>query len=220
MKKGGGIIILEGADCSGKSTLAKAIVGSVVDDGGDALYLHGRPWVGTVRREHVRMMIQARDAAHHGSIVVMDHFWVAEQLYGAEYRGGAAYDPTMIDQVMRDLCAQLVMCVPSNSTLQAKRHAERRKLGKEEFDKASGIIGRYASAMNGRYKTGSAYIDEMKVPIFCNRDDVIHYDIDTATINISGDSCVVTIGGGTAIFAANLVALVRRDFEGAYGRER
>lgn len=137
------MISLEGADCSGKSTLAEAIVKRVVAEGGDLLYLHGSPWPGTVQREHARMLSQAQNAVEREAVVVLDHFWIAEQLYGMEYRGAVGYDPTGIDHAMKAMGAVICLCVPNDLVAQVTRHASRRAKGQEHFDQARGIVERY-----------------------------------------------------------------------------
>ncbi len=179
-KREGAIIILEGADASGKSTLALAIAAEAVAQGSDFTYLHGQPWPGTVVEEHQRMATEALRAVVRGSVVVFDHFWIAEQLYGAEYRGAPAYDPTLIDQEMRLNGALLVLCVPTNLSAQIARHAERRAKGKEHFDHATGIVTRYAELCAGNAdKKGDGYLDRVTRSCrFFHRDDSMHYDMD------------------------------------------
>lgn len=178
--RSGAIIVLDGADASGKSTLAKAIMSEVVDDGGDFLYLHGLPWPGKVWGEHMRMLDQARDAARREEVVVIDHYWIAEQLYGAEYRGGPAYDPTFIDQQLQSLGAISVLCVPCDLEAQAHRHKERRRLGLEEFEHARGIIRRYYDLAHGNVAhPGDGYLDKyVRHQDWAARKDAFVYEMD------------------------------------------
>ena len=172
-------IVLEGADNSGKTTLSLAIADRVMQEGGDFMYLHGRPWVGTVLREHTRMAGHAAIAGR-DTVVVMDHFWIAEYLYGFEYRGKPAYDVKPMDATMQQLRALIVLCVPTNLVAQTERHLERRAKGKEEFAQASGIIRRYADLWHGnRSHKGDGYLDAaIRGETFCQRNDVVRYDMD------------------------------------------
>jgi len=180
MSKDGAIIILEGADAAGKSTLALAIGAEVIAQGSDFLYLHGQPWPGVVYKEHCRMRDHSIAAANAGAVAVLDHFWIAENLYGTEYRGAPAYDPANIDAEMRSVGALLVLCVPTNLSAQVARHAERHARGKEHFDRASGIIARYAELCAGNAdKKGDGYLDVITRRCrFFHRDDTMHYDMD------------------------------------------
>ncbi len=177
----GAIIILEGADCSGKTTLALSIGAHVLETGGDFLYLHGSPWPGTVEREHMRMeAIATAGALYYGQVVVLDHFWIAEQVYGMTYRKAPAYDPTQLDSRMRTLGAMLVLCVPMNRILQVKRHRDRHAAGKEHFSDASDVIRRYADLQSGHANCDDAsYVGYLtRLGAFSLRADVQPYDID------------------------------------------
>lgn len=175
------IIILEGADASGKSTLANEIAKDAIEDGREFVYYHGQPWPGKVEWQHKARMLGAIQNANEGRTVVLDHYWVAEQLYGAEYRGGPAYDPKEIDEAMQRQGASIVLCVPSDLEAQARRHAERRAKGLEHFEKAKGIIQRYADLCHGNLAhPGDNYLDKyIRHQDFCNRPDVIRYNMDS-----------------------------------------
>lgn len=175
----GCILILEGADCAGKSTLAATLGQLAIGEGTDFLYLHGSPWPGTVAAEHSRMQAQA-EAASHRAVVVIDHFWVAEQLYGQEYRGEAAYDPARLDEAMQAAGAMLVLCVPTDLDAQARRHAQRRAQGLEHFEQARGVIVRYADLWHGNLAhPGDSYLGRYtRHQDFSLRPDVRRYDMD------------------------------------------
>lgn len=145
----GAIVVLEGADCAGKSTLAKAVLAQAVDNRLDAAYLHGLPWVGRVLAEHLRVFKEATALADRGGVAVVDHYTVAESLYGAEYRDGPAYDVSRIEEALELVGALRVFCVPTDLQAQIERHAKRRAKGKEDFASASGIVSRYADLVHG-----------------------------------------------------------------------
>jgi len=176
----GCLIILEGADASGKTTLAEAIAERVMEvEGGDVLYLHGKPWPGRVLMEHTRMIGHAGIAGR-DTVVIMDHFWIAEQLYGEEYRGGGAYPPADMDDLASDkLKGLIVLCVPMDLDAQIARHAKRRGEGKEHFETATGIVRRYADLWHGnKDKQGTGYLDAaIRGGNFKDRPDVWRFDM-------------------------------------------
>lgn len=175
----GAFLILEGADCSGKSTLALALGQQAMADGCDFLYLHGSPWPGEVELQHERMRNQAIDALREEAVVVIDHYWVAEQLYGAEYRGAPAYDPTLIDESTLEYGSVMALCVPHDADRQVKMHAERRARGEEHFEKSRGIVERYyALAYGNPNAKGDEYLDRAtREGKFASRPDVVLYDM-------------------------------------------
>ena len=188
-KRGAGILILEGADCSGKTTLAHAIATNVMENGGDFLYLHGSPWPGRVVEEHQRMAQQANDAINRGNtFVVIDHFWIAEQIYGAVYRGGPGYDNNMVnalDKTMNNLGALIILCVPTNLEAQIERHLSRFIKGGEHFGDASKVVARYSDLWHGNLAhPGNSYIDKfIQHQDFKLRADVVRYDMDANKLN-------------------------------------
>jgi hypothetical protein len=189
----GSIIILEGADAAGKTTLAGCIAEAVMLKGGDFLYLHGSPWPSTVVVEHTRMERQAIEAADNGATVVLDHFWIAEQLYGAEYRGAPAYNPGAVDTFMRSRGALLVLCVPSNLQAQVERHAARHAKGQEHFAHARGVIGRYAKlCVNDPYHEGDGYLDDLvRRGTLSMRSDAMRFDMNLTPAK-TGASLAIT----------------------------
>lgn len=176
----GAILILEGGDCAGKSTLAAAIAGTIISEGGDFLYLHGSPWPGTVEEEHNRMETDALRALERGYVVVLDHFWIAEQVYGAVYRDGPAYDPKWRDDLFKKRGALIVLCAPSDLQAQIARHAERRKKGLEHFEDARKVVTMYSDLARGNLAhPGDGYIDKfIRHQDFRARKDVLVYDMD------------------------------------------
>lgn len=79
------IIIIEGPDGGGKSTLAKELGGE-----GERHVVHLGPLKGVSERALARLYVEAMLPALHGHRdVVLDRSWLSEPIYGMAFRGGA-----------------------------------------------------------------------------------------------------------------------------------
>lgn len=107
MSKIKGLIVLDGPDGSGKTTLAKHLV-----DKYDAMYFHN------IKRKDIWLWHTAclRLAVKHSAhrLVVVDRLWLSECIYGAVYRGGSKYPiaARMIDRIIRRFGAAHVVAAP------------------------------------------------------------------------------------------------------------
>lgn len=171
-----GIILLEGADSSGKSTLARHLVAKY-----GARYIHS-----TVRRGIWRWHVGAlRMAVRYSQtgLVVLDRHWISELVYGATFRGAPEYDVAArcLDRVLRRYGALTVLCSPADQLRQAQRWADGRAAGKHEhFDRVREVIARYADLRDGNVAhPGDGYLDQLiRYGDYSERDDVMVYDLD------------------------------------------
>lgn len=79
------LIIVEGADCNGKSTLSRALARTL-----DAVYWHftSSKTLAPANRDYmVNGLENARENLDNGSFVVFDRFWPSERCYGPVLRG-------------------------------------------------------------------------------------------------------------------------------------
>lgn len=91
------IIVLEGPDCAGKSTLATNLVGQ-----GGRIVANGRPpEVGRLFDHYAKQISTAAD--HFDALTVFDRLHVGELIYGPLFRGGAALDVAQIALLERQL---------------------------------------------------------------------------------------------------------------------
>ena len=118
------LIICEGADNCGKSTLAKKL----------AEAFHGIYWrltSGPGLSEHEAMALYQRNALDNaqvnirlGRVVVLDRHWPSDQVYGPILRGRPSCD----GMVMEDLCEQLdaiyIYCYRANAVAEQAKHKD------------------------------------------------------------------------------------------------
>lgn len=171
-----GIVLLEGADSSGKTTLAKFLV-----ERHGARYLHS-----TVRREIWRWHVGALRRAialSRTNLVVLDRLWLSELVYGKVFRGGPAYDvgARCLDRVLRRHGAVTVLCSPRDQEGQVERWRAGREAGKHEhFDRVREVVAAYADLRDGNLAVpGNGYLEQLtRFGDYTARDDVLVYDLD------------------------------------------
>jgi hypothetical protein len=169
-----GIIILEGADSAGKTTLARALL----KDGGH--YIHGAvykdPW-----RWHVAALRRAARLSQDG-LVVIDRNWISHLVYQGEVFGGAQYTGAgarCLDRMFRRYAALTILCSPENQEAQASDWARDKASGKpEKFDRVKEVIAFYADLRWGNLaRPGETYLNQLtRFGDYAERDDVLVYD--------------------------------------------
>ena len=82
----GAIIVVEGADQSGKTTLCRRLV-----EAHGARCMHSRVWRDTVRWHSgiVRRAVRLRDR---GEVICLDRHWISEGIYGPIFHGSCYAD--------------------------------------------------------------------------------------------------------------------------------
>jgi thymidylate kinase len=122
------LIILEGVDGAGKTTLAQSLVEQF-----DAAYYHFDP-LPHVKASLARIYIEAMLPALLGyQAVVLDRSWLSEYPYGMVFRSGqlrlVAEDTRMLERISLRCAARVVLCQPPVNDL--KKNFERNK--EEEY---------------------------------------------------------------------------------------
>jgi len=133
-----GVIVLEGPDACGKTTLSKTI-----------LERHGGRYI------HLRYQKDKTQLYNFGALrralrfcqdqlVVIDRHWLSEEIYSAVYRNGDCDDggARFSYGVLKALGAVYVMCLPSVESCVA-RHAAMHQTGRELYE-ADNRIGQVA----------------------------------------------------------------------------
>jgi hypothetical protein len=155
-----GIIVLEGPDGGGKTTLA-ATFGELY--GARVLhatrYLPHRMWL-----RHVAYLRYACKLAQ-DRLVVLDRGWISECVYGATFRGGARFPHSAraLDRVLLRHAAIHVMCLPRDLEVVVQNHARRAAGGGELFKTVREVAVRYEDLWSGsvvRPVTGD-YVEQL-----------------------------------------------------------
>lgn len=142
-----GIIILEGADASGKTTLAEAIEDYVGEE--NTLYLHA----GMTDNPFQLAMDLSKKAieASNDRLVIIDRLWLSESAYGNSYRSGSRIKAgyRCFDRLMLKHCALNVLCVPSNIAEHKKAFDKIREERHEEFKDITPVLHFYQDVVKG-----------------------------------------------------------------------
>lgn len=138
----GGIIILEGPDASGKTTLAKFL-----RDEYHARYFHlTYRWRNKMDTYHTAAVRHAVRLASEGELVVLDRCWPSEAIYADVFRGGTPWPQAgrILDRVLLKHSALTIFCLPPSTQTAVERHAAHRDPDHPYDDKTfRGCVQRY-----------------------------------------------------------------------------
>jgi thymidylate kinase len=169
------ILVIEGADASGKTTLANHFREKY-----GARYIHG-----TVREDawkwHLGVIHRAVKLSK-DNMVIIDRSWISHLIYESIFNtqkfdvAGRAFD-----RILRRYGALTIMCVPRDQERQIERWKKGRENGKHEhYKEIRNVISAYSDLYLGNIAhPGEGYIDQLtRFGDFMFRDDVRLYDID------------------------------------------
>jgi hypothetical protein len=153
----GRIILLEGADGSGKTTLALDLKNRF-----GARVMHGRVWK-KMGRWHAGIMRRAVRLAEAGELVVLDRHWVSEHVYGPIFRGGPAYGDDVAscyDRTIR-MGGAVVLCSPRDVARHLKEFERLKAARGEKFARINEVVLAYRSLASGdMHWTGGDYLGQ------------------------------------------------------------
>lgn len=145
-----GIIVLDGPDASGKTTLQQHFVTA---HGAVPFHLtypapaeYRNMW-----EYQTAMMKQAIDRANH-ELVIVDRHWISENIYASVFRGGSPWPHMgrMMHRVWLKHSALYIICVPSTLDIGLKRHRENIDAKHPyEDNKFILLMSRYQALING-----------------------------------------------------------------------
>lgn len=175
MRKPRGIIVLDGADATGKTTLANHF-----REAYGAKYLHLRVHSKMWKWHLAAVDRAARLADDH--LVVIDRLWLSEQAYGQTFRGGPAYDlgARCLDRVLQRYGALNVVCVRRNLTEHLAEFEKLKTTRPEKFDAIRDVAVLYYDLVHGNVgHAGDTYLDQLiRWGDYTKRTDVAAYDLD------------------------------------------
>ena len=148
-----GIIMLEGPDCGGKTTLAEALVNTVESYGGRAKIAHMGYTKGQDSwAENANSLIAAIRWAFStpGGVIVLDRQFIGESIYGCVYRGGSAIPLASrhLDRLLYRFRALRVLCIPPKDVV-IGTHARLKLERHEAFDDISDTVHLYHALWDG-----------------------------------------------------------------------
>lgn len=156
-----GIILLEGADCTGKTTLANAISEKYKDK---CLYIHNTWYKGMdVRDEHWKSLNKAFEAYDDGLLVIIDRHWISEQIYSTIYRNGPEYNEDIDEMLygLRKRNALTIICSPP-VIYTINKHRELKNIRDEMYNDISDVVCYYHDLWYGSMFTkGSGIVDNL-----------------------------------------------------------
>lgn len=171
-----GLIVLEGADGVGKTTLAKYFV-----DKHDAHYMH-------LTYRYKNAMFTYHAAALHRAcklsaekLVVLDRSWISEGLYAEAYRGGSPW-PHMgrvLDRLVQKHAGVYILALPDGTTDDHEKKFQTLRSKREEmFSTAKPVTELYNRfALGDSSFPGQGYCRDVAKTGFLKRGDVIAYRI-------------------------------------------
>lgn len=164
-----GLILLDGPDCAGKTTLAKKIK-EVAERGGHKAVIHhlGKPVEGECWKEHSEALIKyITEAFVFNTVVIADRHFMSESIYGVIYRAASEYPYSMrfVDMLLERIRAVRVICCPPVEQV-VKIHSEMKKVRYEEYDSgmdkiAQAYLNLWSHPVRFDQLPGNNYIDQL-----------------------------------------------------------
>ncbi len=148
-----GIILLDGADACGKTTLAGAIAKRAAKLGATPVIRHlGKPDPGTCWEEHRTAILNyVSEAFSENKLVIADRHFLSESIYGCVYRTGSEYPfgARHVDRLLHRFRALRVICAPPVDIV-VESHAKMKAVRFEEYDSGMDKVAqRYLDLWNG-----------------------------------------------------------------------
>lgn len=172
------IIVLEGADGTGKTTLAKKLVEMY-----RGYYIHNRRHR-DVWPYHLASIRQALKFARLGPVII-DRHWLSECVYGTVYRGGiqARYDERALHRVLARFGVTYVLAAPAPEVA-VGIHGRMKAIRPEMFDDITRVAEMYHNLWHGFENNGAllsnltgSYLEQLMLKGVKDKLNWLLYDI-------------------------------------------
>jgi len=175
-----GIIVLEGADGTGKTTLARELVKRY-----GAFYIHNGLWPNIWLRHLATVDLAIKMSQKR--LVVIDRLWLSEQIYGDTFRGGPKYDlgARCLDRALMRYGAVTVLCVRHDFARHMHHFEELKNSRREKFARIEMVAQRYLDLADGNLAAGGKWYYQQLTQFqdYPLRDDVLVYDFEVAGLS-------------------------------------
>lgn len=175
-----GLIILEGADGTGKTTLAKALCERF-----NGHYIHNTyRWPKKMPLYHTAALHRAIKLSQ-TQLVVIDRLWMSEAIYAEVYRGGSPWPHMgrMLDRIVRKHAGLYIIC--NRPEGHSEKFDQLRAEREEMYDNVDNVAQRYEELFWGGFNSlDNGYCQQLSVRGMQGRDDVMEYRIDVQGRNI------------------------------------
>ena len=170
------IIILEGPDAAGKTTLA-GILRKLI--GEKYRYLHDRYHPGRQFYWDTAILRQAVKNELRGETTIVDRHWIGDNIYGSVFRNGGELWVRRVDSVLQRFGASYIICCPEPRVLEAE-FQEVRNTRPEKFHSMIDVAQRFNDLVYGSSDRpiDGDYVEQQShaFPWAVCRRMVIHYD--------------------------------------------
>jgi thymidylate kinase len=159
MNKPCGLILIDGFDAQGKSTLARSLA-----DTYNGIILHQN------YRWKDRMFTYHTAALHHAikksetQLVILDRLWMSEDIYGKVYRSGSRWphEGRFLDRILLKHAAINVICLANTPKIAARRHIQACRMRKELYGENSLEAAEcYHNLYHGKATYRQSYTDDL-----------------------------------------------------------
>jgi len=171
-----GIVILEGADGTGKTTLARAL-----ETHYGAAYIHGR-YYPRAWPYHLAML-RAACRESQKRLVVVDRHWISEAIYGRVYRGVGEHLALarMFYRIWYRFGALYVICAPPSEVVQENFLQLKDKRKEQYADRMGEVNDRYLRLYTGETDVSPLvdedYVDQLtRIGMHKRPERWMHYD--------------------------------------------
>ena len=181
-----GLIVLDGPDGAGKTTLAKRLCERYQ---GKYFHLTYR-WKKSMFEYHTAALHHALSLADK-QLVIIDRLWMSEVIYATVYRGGSQWPHMgrMMDRVIRKHAGMYVLCFDESMKSHQDRFMKLKESREEMYSDTSDVWALYYSLYHGGVPVGFGadyYADLASGEGLKLRGDVWKYSIDNEGRDMEG----------------------------------